>query len=266
MGFDPYALIARQRAEAAKAAEEAAKKLAKGGHLGIISDPFRKPPFVFKDGYGKLSTICPTSHLMRTCYSEFSRYPKQIEILRNMMESKRNGALKVLNIGVAQGQEPLTHISTAFELSKGSQKTISNFLDLKTVDIQVFAPELPYEARSLDPAVIRHLEHIYDPRSGKSMWGTPIEEAVGKMLQSGEKQDVILFNNVIQHMAPENESTLPSVFEQLADLVAAKGIICAEMESTRMKESIPAERFNLLRKILQQKGFSEIGEGIFQKG
>ena len=267
MGLD-FSNIVGSRVEAARKAAIAAKEAAgkKGtGFLGIASNPLVKPDFAFPDRYRRLSSTLPQIHLTRTCCSEFSRYPQQVEEIRSRMMTKRDGALRVLDIGVAQGQEPLTHIGTAFELSKGSAKSISNFLDLKTADVLMFAPELPTEAACLDSAVIRHLEHIYDPRSGKSIWGKPIEDVIGSLLQKGEKQDVVLFNNVIQHMEPKSEQALQTTCEQIADLVAPNGILCAAIEPNRLAEPQTARRIEILHKILKDKNFVKIGDGIFQK-
>lgn len=227
-----------------------------------------KPTFHFVQGYRKYLDIqAPTRHLMTTCFSEFNRYPAQTEFIRNMMSVKRNGALKILNIGVAQGQEPLTHIKSAFELSQASSKTISDFLDLKVVDILSTPPELPKEAKSLNNAVVNHLMNIYDTRSGKSFWSTPIEQFVDSLLQKGEKQDVILFNNVLQHMSTKNEQNLPKIFDKLTDLVAENGIFCFASIGTFIFSPITEKRYNSMLKILKSKNFIEIGEnsGIYKK-
>ena len=267
MGLDFSKIVGEQikaAQEAALAAREAAAKTGTG-FLRTSPNPLKKPAFAFPSRYTVLSSKLPQVHLTRTCYSEFSRYPKQIEEIRARMLAKRDGALRVLDIGVAQGQEPLTHIETAFELSKGSAKSISNFLDLKTADVLMFAPELPAEAAGLDSAIIKHLENIYDPRSGKSIWGKPIEDVIGSLLQRGEKQDVILFNNVIQHMEPKSEQALQTTCEQIADLVAPNGILCAAIEKERLTEPSVIRRMEILHKILKEKNFVEIGDGIFQK-
>ena len=141
--------------DAIMAADARKAALQRGVPLPISSDASIKPDFAYIN-YGELNTVTPTRHLNYTGYSKMSRYPEQVQEVKARMIAKRNGSLKVLNIGVAQGQEPLTHINTAFELSQNSAKTISDFLDLKTVDILHFAPELPVEAKKLNPAVIRH--------------------------------------------------------------------------------------------------------------
>ena len=227
-----------------------------------------KPAFYFVKGYREyLDLQVPTRHLMTTCFSEFNRYPAQTEFIKSLMSSKRNGALKVLNIGVAQGQEPLTHIKSAFDLSQTSSKTISDFLDLKTVDILSTPPELPRGAESLNRAIVNHLRNIYDPRSQKSFWSTPVEQFVDNLLQKGEKQDVILFNNVIQHMSTNNEQNLPKIFDKLTDLVAENGIFCFTPLSEYVINPRISRRCYYMHTILKSKNFVEVGEnsGIYKK-
>ena len=247
--------------------QEATQKTQTKGYAPKFASPYEKPSYYFLEGYGRLNSISPTRHHTKTCCSCFSRYPKQVEEVKSRMSTKRNGPLKVLNIGVAAGQEPLTHINSAFELSQNSSKTISDFLDLKTVDIQICPPELiPHDLEKLNPSVLNHLKNIYDSRSNKSFWGMPIENFAQKLLQANDKQDVILFNNVIQHMVPESEEVLQKTFEELADLVNPKGIICAEIESYVCENPEVMQRLELLKEILKSKNFTEISNGIFQKG
>jgi hypothetical protein len=144
-------------------------------------------------------------------------------------------------------------------------------LDLRTVDILKSPPLLPIEANNMPVDVISYLESIYDSRSGKSTWGTPIEKAAGELLEKGEKQDVILFNNVIQHMQPKDEKELKKTFEQIADLTAPNGVICADIEDfvvqcNRSKNGISVqEKLELFHDVLKNKNFKEIGKNIFEK-
>jgi len=55
-------------------------------------------------------------------------------------------------------------------------------------------------------------------------------------------------------------------FEELADLVNPKGIICAEIESFVCENPEVMQRLELLKEILKSKNFTEISNGIFQKG
>ena len=225
----------------------------------------RRTEFYFMPNYNPvIDQMVPTRHSRRTCYSEFNRYPNQTEYIKSMMAEKREGALKVLNIGVAQGQEPLTHINSAFELSKNSAKTISDFIDLKTIDILKYPPRLTAASRYLDSSVSNYLNNIYDTRSGKSYWGTPIETVTEKLLSEGEKQDVVLFNNVIQHMNISDENLL-KFSEQLADLVSDKGVMCFTMENDNHSNREYYRRYIIMLNALKNKGFSEISKGIYKR-
>ena len=225
----------------------------------------RRTEFYFMPNYNAvIDSMVPTRHAIKTCYSEFNRYPNQTALIKNMMNEKKNGALKILNIGVAQGQEPLTHINSAYELSKNSAKTISDYIDLKTVDILKFPPRLPSAAKYVDSSVSNYLNNIYDTRSGKSFWGTPIETVVEDLLNSGEKQDVVLFNNVIQHMNIADENLL-NFSEKLADLVSDNGILCFTMEQENQFNNNFSRRYIIMRNALENKGFSEIENGIYKR-
>lgn len=225
----------------------------------------RRTEFYFMPNYNaRIDNMAPTRHSRKTCYSEFNRYPNQTEYIKSMMAEKRNGPLKVLDIGVAQGQEPLTHINSAFELSQNSTKTISDYLDLKTVDILKFPPRLTAASGYLDSSVSNYLNNIYDTRSGKSFWGTPIETAVEKLINSGEKQDVILFNNVIQHMNIKDENLL-NFSEKLIDLVNDNEIICFTMEQANQSNNSFSGRYAMICNTLKNKGFSEIENGIYKR-
>ena len=182
------------------------------------------------------------------------------------MSKRVQNPLSILDIGVAQGQEPLTHINSAFELAKSTGKKISDFIDLTTVDILREPPQLAYESSVMPKEVIGHLEEIYNPASGKSLWATPVEKAVETIAQSGKKPDVILFNNVIQHMSPKDEPAIHKFLEKLVGLVSPKGTICFTCERNAIfRGKVPFERVKKMIKLLKSNGFLKIAAGIFTK-
>lgn len=229
---------------------------------------YEKPEFYFVKGYRQnLDVLPPTRHLTTICCSDINRYPAQTFFIAKMMEYKRSGALKILNIGVAQGQEPLTHINSAYKLSKKTSRPISDFIDLKTVDILRFPPKLSADADKMDKNVINFLETVYDPRSGKSRWGTPIETVIDDMCRKNEKQDVILFNNVLQHMSPKNETALFEKLDKLLKLVNDSGIFCFTVSGHHNISEFEENRIFKMQKLLDDNGFSEVevGTGIYTR-
>ena len=239
--------------------------------LEICTNPLNKASFYFLEGYrddGAFNTkfCAPTIHRKTTCFSSINRYPEQTEHIRNLMQARTNTPLSVLNIGVAQGQEPLTHINSAFELAKNTGKKISNFIDITTVDILREPPQLAYQSSVFPREVIGHLEKVYNPASGKSFWGTPIEKIAETFLKSGKKSDVILFNNVIQHMSPKNEPSVHNFLEKLVEMVSPKGTICFTCEKNAIfRGEVPFARVKKMLGILKSKGFLKIASGIFTR-
>ena len=235
--------------------------------LEICPSSDNRTPFYFMPGYSYITEqLFPTRHRRTTCYSKINRYPEQTEHIKTLMASKKDSALKVLNIGVAQGQEPLTHINSAFNLAKKTGRSISDLIDLTTMDILREPPQLAFESTSIPNDVIHHLEKVYSPTSGKSFWGTPVESAVEAMIKSGKKQDVVLFNNVIQHMSPKNEPAIHRFLERLPELVAPKGTLCFTCERNAIfGGQISFDRVKKMLSVLKSKGFLKIVTGIFTR-
>ncbi|MCR4880652.1 MAG: hypothetical protein K6A44_01685 [bacterium] len=236
--------------------------------LEICPTSDNRTPFYFMSGYRddvlSPSVVAPTRHRRITCYSKMNRYPEQVGHIKTLMGERTAAPLKIFDIGVAQGQEPLTHINSAFEIAQHSGKKLSDVIDLTTVDILREPPKLPCEAAALPKPVLGHLEKVYS--SGKSFWATPIETVTETLLKTGQKQDVILFNNVIQHMSPKNEPALFKFFEKLVDLVAPKGTFCFSCErSAIFRGQIPFDRVKKMLSVLKSKGFVKIAAGIFTR-
>lgn len=241
--------------------------------LEICQHPDNKTPFYFLEGYRDDGTFdkrlyAPTRHRRTTCFSLINRYPEQTRyiIKRMQMAQRAKSPLSILDIGVAQGQEPLTHINSAFKLAKKTGGKISDFIDLTTVDILREPPQLAYESSVMPKEVIGHLEKIYNPASGKSLWATPVETAVERLLKSGKKSDVVLFNNVIQHMSPKDEPAIHKFLEKLVDLVSPKGTVCFTCERHSIFQGpVPFERVKKMLSVLKSKGFLKIATGIFTR-
>ena len=239
--------------------------------LEICQHPDNKTPFYFLEGYRDDGAFdkrfcVPTRHRNTTCYSSINRYPEQTSYIKRLMAQRVQSPLSILNIGVAQGQEPLTHINSAFELAKSTGKKIPDFIDLTTVDILREPPQLAYQSSVMPKEVIGHLEKIYNPASGKSLWATPVEKAVETIAKSGKKPDVVLFNNVIQHMSPKNEHAIHNFLKRLVGLVSPKGTICFTCErSAIFRGAASFERVKKMLKLLKSNGFLKIASGIFTR-
>ena len=234
-----------------------------------ISQPNEHPLFSFVSGYREdIDRKIPSGvHKNSTCFSKMDRYPEQVAFVKELMEQTKKKPLRVLDIGVAQGQEPLTHIKSAFDLAQKTGRRIASFLNLKTVDILKTPPPLSYEATTLPVEVLAFLAKIYRSDFGRSFWGMPIEKVAEMLLKTGRKFDVVLFNNVIQHMSPKNEPILPSCFEKLTDLVSSKGNFCFSCERKVMlgPSPIPNRRVQIMMDVLSRKNFVKIAKGIFTR-
>ncbi len=241
----------------------------KGRIMLKISRPNENPIFSFVSGYREdIDRKIPGgAHKNSTCFSKLNRYPEQVAFIKELMEQRKKKPLRVLDIGVAQGQEPLTHIKSAFDLAQRTGRRISSFLNLKTVDILKTPPPLSYEATSLPIEVLAFLAKIYRSNSGRSFWGIPIEKVTEELLKKGRKFDVVLFNNVIQHMSPQNEPILPSFFEKLTELVSSKGNLCFSCEKKVIlgPSPIPNKRVQEMMNVLKSKNFVKIAKGIFTR-
>ena len=106
--------------------------------LEFCSSPEEKALFTFLSGYRDEGLdpkfVAPTRHARTTCCSSINRYPEQTAHIRNLMQTRINAPLSILNIGVAQGQEPLTHINSAFEVAQTSGKKISDVVIVNRLD------------------------------------------------------------------------------------------------------------------------------------
>ncbi|MCQ2957921.1 MAG: hypothetical protein MJ180_03350, partial [Candidatus Gastranaerophilales bacterium] len=226
-----------------------------------VSGKYGKPEYKFNKGYSeKTDTMLPTKHHTKTCSSEFSRYPEQVAIIQKLMQAKTDTPLSILNIGVAAGQEPLTYINLAYQVAKSSGKKISDIIDLTTSDLLASPPDFVNGTRETFPEdVIKFYEYICDSRSQKSNWNTPVEQ-----LKVNEKKDVVLFNNVLQHM--KDSSELKATLEYLADSVKDDGVFCFEISGHKLQD-FEVQRLQMMHDILKAKGFVETseGSGIFRK-
>lgn len=217
--------------------------------------------FSFAEGYnGNMSD--GRVHQTKTCYSFMNRYPKQTDIISNMMRTNPNGALRVFNVGIAEGQEPLTHITSAYNLIKGTDRSISNVLDLTMTDILKETPISQKATEAAEPVCVEYLKALYR-NPDKAHFATPFERIVHQMLTENKRQDVVLFNNVIQHMNFENPKEAYDSIDSLIKLVKNNGIFCFTCDVLRRQSA--KEHFNRVVEMLKDKGFQEIEKGIFKK-
>ena len=220
-----------------------------------------KPSIVLSDG--TIGTLERT----KTHYSKFERYETQMsEIEQKMREAYESGKpLQVLNIGVAEGQEALGYIQMASNLA-GEDK-ISDALDLELVE---YAREIPVTNGKMPEGYKEssreYLKKLYN--SEKAHFGTPFQGFVKEMREKGEKRDVVLFNNVIQHLdyKTPTKAEMLSDMENLAAVVADNGILCMTCEGFVI-EGHPEVRelIEATRQMLVLHGFTEEEQGIFRK-
>lgn len=217
--------------------------------------------FQFAHGY-KENFSNGTCHQTKTCFSFMNRYKNQTSTISQMMKNNRSGALRVFNIGIAEGQEPLTHITSAYNLIKGTDRSISNVLDLTMTDILKETPISPRVVKKAEPEAVEYLKTLYrNPE--RTHFETPFEDIVQKMLQQGKRQDVVLFNNVIQHVNFKDEKATYASIGDLIKLVEKDGIFCFTCDVLHHQNI--KEHFDTVIEMLKQAGFTEIEKGIFKK-
>ena len=196
-------------------------------------------------------------------YSIFNRYPDQmVKIQKGMNESFEKGKpLKVLNIGVSQGQEPLGYVQMAADLAGEDQ--VENALDLDVVE---FAIKIPIIDNNFPDSIKKssrdYLEGLYN--SPKAHFGTPFQKYVKELKDRGEKRDVVLFNNVIQHLdyGVGVDAMLEDI-KNLADIVEDNGILC--MACNQRKVEKVDNLLNRSEEMLYERGFEKEGDDIFRK-
>lgn len=201
----------------------------------------------------------------KTHTSWFNRYPEQADrIKQHMYESYKKGEpLKVLNIGVSQGQEAMGYIQMASDIA-GEDK-INDALDLELVE---YAVEIPITKDKLPENISEtsrdYLKNLY--QTDKAHFGTPFQEYVKELKEKGEKRDVILFNNVIQHLDYKNSTVeeMSEDMQNLIDITDENGIFCM----TCVGNALHPHAKNLLgitEKKLKERGFYEEPKGVFRK-
>lgn len=205
-----------------------------------------------------------------TYYSTFNRYPEQYENAKAMMqEAYREGRpLKVMNIGVSQGQEALEYVQRASEVA--GAENIQNVLDLDLVE---YAEKIPLVegnvGKNITQESYNYLKNLYN--TPKAHFGTAFQAYVKEAKEKGEQRDIILFNNVIQHLVydgtPEErlQKCLGDI-QNMADVVADGGTLCMTCEPHVVEGNPETKmRFEGAKALLKQDGFTEIKEGIFKK-
>ncbi len=206
----------------------------------------------------------------KTYYSTFNRYPEQYENAKAMMqEAYREGRpLKVMNIGVSQGQEALEYVQRASEVA--GAENIQNVLDLDLVEYAEKIPLIEGNVReNITQESYNYLKNLYN--TPKAHFGTAFQDYVKEVKEKGEQRDIILFNNVIQHLVydgtPEErlQKCLGDI-QNMADVVADGGTLCMACEPHVVEGNPETKmRFEGAKALLKQDGFTEIKEGIFKK-
>jgi len=212
-----------------------------------------------------------TRYLKKTIYSAFNRYPEQIPIIGQLME-KKDGPLRMLNVGIAQGEEPLTYLKAAFDIHKKQPlRNVPNILDLYMVDAMRHFTLHPQAKDYCSPEAIEHLNNLARIK-GKTFMGTPIETFVQK--PPLKSFDVILFNNVLQHMDHSDTKSSLSAIEKLMKMVKKGGILCMEPElegleglARKMQNSELANSlYEKIESLLQELDFKKIAKATFKRG
>lgn len=242
---------------ASQLAEQAAAPAKRGINL-------EKPKMTFRDKDGN---VIETNDAIHTFYSTFNRYPAQKDEVKSaMQESLENGKpLSVVNIGVAQGQEALGYIQMASDMV--GEDSIGDALDLELVeyaDQTTIAPN--YQLGNIADSSANYLKNLFD--TPKAHFGTPFQKYAKELKEKGEKRDVVLFNNVIQHLdysVPKEQ--MREDMGNLIDLVADGGMFCMTCNQYTKEEGVK-ELFDDTVKMLEEKGFtgnSELASNIGQQ-
>lgn len=196
-------------------------------------------------------------------YSFFNRYPNQMsKIKQEMRESFEKGKpLKVLNIGVSQGQEALGYVQMAADLAGEGQ--VDKALDLDLVEYAIKIPIVDNNfPENIKKSSRDYLENLY--QSPKAHFGTPFQKYVKELKDRGEKRDVVLFNNVIQHLDYEvGDEVMMKDMENLADIVEDNGLLC--MTSNQRDVEKVGSLMQKSEEMFSRRGFEKIDDGIFQK-
>ena len=233
-----------------------AEELTKRGKISLA-----KPTVKFRNEQGEIMELRrPGDTTSALITSWFNRYPKQTTEIGGMMrESYEKGVpLRVLNIGVAQGQEALTYIQEASNMV--GEDSVGDALDLELVE---YASEIPMIDRDLSGKIssssFDYLKKLYN--SPKAHFGTPFQDFVKELKAKCEKRDVVLFNNVIQHLnynVPKEQ--MLEDMENLADVVDDGGILCLTCVASVMNKAENSEVKELFEEtlsMLNAKGFEE---------
>ena len=224
----------------------------------------KKPIIKVYDKYGNVTEAA--LQMSKTHTSWFNRYPEQTnEVGKLMHESYERGKpLKVLNIGVSQGQEAMGYIQMASNLA-GEDK-INNALDLELVE---HAVEIPITKDKLPENISEssrdYLKNLY--QTDKAHFGTPFQKYVKELKDKGEKRDVVLFNNVIQHLDYKNKTSeeMSKDMENLADIVDTNGLLCITCEGQARRHQKVDALINSTTEMLKTRGFYEESNGVFRK-
>ena len=221
-----------------------------------------KSKMTYRDKEGNLVETNDAIHMF---YSVFDRYPIQkSEVQGAMRESLENGKpLSVMNIGVAQGQEALGYIQMASDMV--GEDSIDDALDLELVeyaDQTTIAPN--YHIGHISDSSVNYLRNLFD--TPKAHFGTPFQEYAKDLKEKGEKRDVILFNNVIQHLdysVPKEQ--MREDVKNLVDLVADGGMFCMSCNQYRNLAEV-RELFDDTVKILEEEGLTGSSEEVSGAG
>lgn len=197
-------------------------------------------------------------------YSSFNRYPDQMsKIKQEMNESFEKGKpLKVLNIGVAQGQEALGYVQMAADLAGENQ--VDKALDLDLVEYAIKIPIIDNNfPENIKKSSRDYLESLY--QSPKAHFGTPFQKYVKELKDRGEKRDVVLLNNVIQHLDYSvGDEVMLKDMENLSDIVEDNGLLCMTSNQRNNHEKV-GNLMDRSEEMLFGRGFEKVGDGIFKK-
>ena len=259
-GWDELALKAgdwEKQAREANRLHEQADRLREQAAVSASNPNWdEKPKILYRDENGD---IAGTTNVKERFCSEFDRYPEQQkEIEDAMRESFENGKpLSIVNIGVARGQEALGYIQMASDMA--GEDSISDALDLELVENAVQVPIVSPSSTDgrVGESSVNYLKDLFD--TPKAHFGTPFQEYAKSMKEKGEKRDVVLFNNVIQHLDYDNTSKeqMREDMANLVDIVADGGMFC--MTTNRyLQYPFVRELFDDTVRMLEERGF--VGE------
>lgn len=195
--------------------------------------------------------LCSSFFRRGDCYGSDSKaFQDVVDVLKDVM--KKAKPVKMMIVGVADGQEPVSIMAVMSELS--GHKPLKEVVDLNCLDLNpkpairdklgtkpMYAAtsfdeirvEMPHHFYATDyklkPKIMAYLKSVYkncNPMNPnvKSHWNTDVREFAKKA--ESEKYDVISYNNVAKYMDSDKDRI--SVMENLGRMLKVDGVLITD--------------------------------------